>query len=400
VTPDTKRKLKSLPVFLLCLAALEAGAAVFPGAAWEKRPPASVGLDERKLAEFAAKAGGDGCIIKDGYLVKSWGGIAAHQDWASAAKPVLSTLLLLAVQERRLSGVDALVKDVGWDLAPKDSTMTFRHLANMVSGYACGEAPGQAWGYNDYAVKLLARSLEKIFNQPLDAACRQRLAALQFEDGAIFGSRDGLRVVASPRDFARLGWLWLNRGQWKNRRIVSSKLFTKCVRPAVPPDLPRTSKKGHDYLGIGSFGGGTDQTPAGPGIYGFNFWFNERLSNGQRVWPAAPADTYQANGMWNRDTVTIFPSLRMVVAVRGAKKSGGFEPGNAKGKYNQNMKRLMEAVRQPPDVPGKKRKTVLSASQDQGSANRHDNTVAALIRADADDNGGRDLLEKTGSPSP
>ena len=269
-------------------------------------------------------------LIKDGYLVKTWGNVAARDDWASAAKPVLSTLLLLAVQEGRLPGVDALVKNVGWELALKDSGMTFRHLANMVSGYARGEAPGEAWGYNDSGVQLLARSLEKVFRQSLDAACRQRLAVLQFEDGAIFGSRDGLGVEASPRDFARLGWLWLNRGRWKGRTVLSEKLFAECVRPAVPVNLPHTRKKGRDYLGVGTFGGGTDQTRDGPGVYGFNFWFNERLANGERLWPAAPPDTYQANGMWNRDTVTMFPSLRLVVAIRDS-NPGDFEPGKAKG---------------------------------------------------------------------
>lgn len=355
-----RRILAFAAVGALCLAPLAADEAVFPGSTWERRSPASVGLDGRKLNEFVARVGGDGCIIKDGYLVKAWGEVAASGDWGSAAKPMLSTLLLLAVQEGKLTSVNALVKDVGWELTPKDSTMTFRHLANMVSGYARGEAPGAAWAYNDSSIELFARSLEKVFQQPLDVVCRQHLAALQFEDGTIFGTRDGRGVEASPRDYARIGWLWLNRGQWKGRTVIAEKLFTECVRPGVPANLPRTSAKGHDYLGVGSFGGGTDQRRHGPGVYGFNFWFNERMPGGERVWPAAPADTYQANGHWNRDTVTVFPRLGMVVAMRGA-DPGEFEPGKPKGKYNQNLKRLMDAVR-PPTVPGKKRKTANSAA--------------------------------------
>lgn len=333
---------------MVWLVAMQGRAVVFPGRAWEERPPASVGLDERKLAEFAARVGGAGCVIKDGYLVKSWGDIAARRDWASAAKPVLSTLLLVAVKERRLHGLDAPVKDAGWKLAPKDSTMTFRHLANMVSGYARGEAPGAAWSYNDRGIRLLGLSLERVFGQPLDAVSRKRLAALQFQDGGIFGSRSGIGVDASVRDFARIGWLWLNRGRWKSRNVLSHGLVEQCFRPGVPADLPRTTRDGRDYLGIGTFGGDTDQTRHGPGIYGFSFWFNERLPNGQRVWPAAPADTFQANGMWNRDTVTMFPSLHMVVAIREA-DPGPFEPGRSKGRYNRNLKRLMDAAHQRPD---------------------------------------------------
>ena len=317
---------------------------VFPGKSWEQREPAQVGLDGSKLDQFATNVSGDGVLIKDGYLVKSWGDLTTHKWWASASKPVLSTLLLLAVQEQKLPNVDAPVSSAGWELSPKDATMTFRHLANMVSGYACGEPPGAAWGYNDFAIQLYARSLEKVFHQSLDQAFQQRLAALQFQDGEFFGGRGGLSVAASPRDFARLGWLWLNRGRWKGKEVLSEKLFVENIKPGVPADLPRTTAKGEDYLGIGTYGGGTDQTKYGPGVYGFNFWFNERGASGERVWPALPADTYQANGMWNRDTVTIFPSLRMVVAVRGA-KPGKFEPGKAEGKYNENMKLLMESVK-------------------------------------------------------
>ncbi|MDZ4848167.1 MAG: serine hydrolase domain-containing protein [Pirellulaceae bacterium] len=325
----------------------------FPSRTWLRRKPIELDMDDAKLDLFAATVGGDGVIIKNGYLVKSWGNASSKKDWASAAKPVLSTLLLLAVQERKLASVDALVKDVGWQLEEKDTTMTYRHLANMVSGYACQEAPGSAWAYNDYGIELYARSLERVFDQKLDVAIRERLATLQFQDGSIFGSRNELGVVASPRDFARIGWLWLNHGNWNGQQIIDAKSFQEHIQPGVPASTPRTKDKGRDYLGIGTYGGGTDQTPHGPGGYGFNFWFNERAGdNGQRTWPSLPSDTYQANGMWNRDTVTVIPSLQMVVAVRGA-KLGTFEPGKVDSDANQNLKLLVESSERPTPPPRK-----------------------------------------------
>ncbi|MFV2068450.1 MAG: DUF5060 domain-containing protein [Pirellulales bacterium] len=315
----------------------------FPGKHWEVRSAESVGLDPGKLDAFARGLGGDGCIVRDGCMVKTWGHFAANGDWASAAKPVLSTLLLLAVQEGRLASVDALVKDLGWPLSEKDASMTFRHLANMVSGYACGEAPGAAWGYNDFAIELYARSLEKIFTQPLNQALSQRLAALELEDGELLGSRHGAGVTASPRDFARIGWLWLNRGRWRGKQIIATPLIGQFLRPGVPADLPRTSAPGTDYLALGSYGGGTNQTPYGPGVYGFNLWFNRPLTTGALVWPGLPQDAYQANGMWNRDTVTVIPSLRMVVAVRGA-KNDKFVPGGPSTHFNQMLLLLAQAA--------------------------------------------------------
>ncbi len=318
---------------------------VFPGKLWEQRDPAKLGMDGPKLDEFATNVGGDGMIIKDGYLVKSWGDMNTHKWWASASKPVLSTLLLLAVQEKKLPSVDAPVKSVGWELSDKDKDMTFRHLADMVSGYACVEAPGAAWAYNDFAIQLYAKSLEKVYHQSLDEAFHERMRPLQLQDGEFFGSHGGLSVSASPRDFAKLGWLWLNRGRWNGQEIVSEKLYNEYIKPQVPANLPRTATRtnANDYLHIGTYGGGTDQNKNGPGVYGFNFWFNEPTPSGERVWPALPPDTYQANGMWNRDTMTIFPSLNLVVAVRGA-KPGKFEPGKVDSQYNRNMKLIMDAL--------------------------------------------------------
>ncbi len=137
----------------------------------------------------------------------------------------------------------------------------------------------------------------------------------------------------------------LEAARWGREAVLPTALFDACIRPAVRAMLARTQGKGTDYLQVGSYDGGTDQTPHGPGVYGFNFWFNRSpAADSHPVWPALPADAYQANGMWNRDTVTVIPSLTMVVAVRGA-KLGAFEPGKEDGVANQNLKLLVEATR-------------------------------------------------------
>lgn len=336
---------------------------IFPGESWQVCTPNEAALDGDKLNEFAKIVGGDGVVIRNGYLVKSWGQPDRHGDWASAAKPVLSTLLLLAIDDKTLLSADARVKDAGWELNAKDTSLTYRHLANMVSGYACVEPPGAAWAYNDFAIQLYAKSLERVFGRKLDAAIRDRLAPLQFEDGAIFGSRKGLGVVASPRDFARIGWLWLNEGQWNGKPIITQKLFKDHIQPQVPASLPRTNGKSDDYLRIGSYGGPTDQTEYGPGVYGFNFWFNKEPDDtGIRAWPALPPDAYQANGMWNRDTVTIIPSLQLVVAVRGS-KLGPFQPGKEDGEANRNLKLLVDACT-PIKLPAQTTETSSSPTDD------------------------------------
>ncbi|HEV8620721.1 MAG TPA: serine hydrolase, partial [Nitrospiraceae bacterium] len=323
-------------------------------ASWPFKSPAELGLDGAKLDQFAAKVGGVGCIVKDGYMIKSWGDQTYKKaswkdlwDWGSAVKPVMSTMLFFAVHEGKLSSVDARIRDWGWELIEKDQPMTFRHVANMISGYARVEAPGKAWAYNDFGISLYSRTLfDRVFKQSLDDVIKTRLTALQFQDGPpFFGSPT---EVITARDFVRIGWLWLNKGNWKGQQLLPRQFFDDYLKPQVPRDLPRSSAAISDYLGIKSMGGSadlalSDSTLYGPGIYGFNWWFNTKVGTlDNLVWPDAPADTFMANGYFNRSIVTIIPSLGLVVAARG--NWGDFKPSDRTSGMNQNLKLLVDAV--------------------------------------------------------
>ena len=136
----------------------------FPGEHWQEKSPAELGLDADRLDEVATALGSRGCVIKNGYVVKAWGSQSEKSDVFSSAKPVLSTLLLFALQEGKIQSVDQPIVDFGWDLLPKDRTMTFRHLGSMTSGYARPEEPGKAWAYNDYAIQLYQKTVfDKVF---------------------------------------------------------------------------------------------------------------------------------------------------------------------------------------------------------------------------------------------
>jgi len=219
---------------------------------------------------------------------------------AFLAKPVLSTLLFFAIQEGKLSGVDTPIESFGWKLSAKDRGITFRQLANMVSGYARPETPGAAWAYNDYAIQLYQLTLfDKVFREEPEAAAMhpRRLGALGLEDGLAFSANR--RLSASVRDFARIAWFWLNRGNW-GASNCSTGVSSTSMPPAGSLQTPQTAQaKTDDYLEIGTFGGGSDHfTEYGAGIYGFNWWFNStgRLHPDRRTWPAAPADAFMSIG--------------------------------------------------------------------------------------------------------
>ncbi len=295
----------------------------FPARAWPRRSPAEAGFDPAGLAAFTRAVGGDGVVVRDGCLVAAWGRPDRRGDWASAAKPVMSTLLLFMVHEGRLASLDARVAPwvekalPGKKLLTKDVSMTFRHLANMTSGYARAEAPGVAWAYNDYGIALYRALLGNVLGASFDDATCERLAALQFQDGGIFGSRGGGGVNASPRDFARIGWFWLRQGAWGGQTLLPKALFAAHCRPQVPTDLPRTKAAGKDYLRVGTSGGGSDQSYLGAGRYGCNWWFNAETASGKRWAPHLPADAFYAMGHTGKEVLLVVPSLDLVVAARG-----------------------------------------------------------------------------------
>ncbi|MFO1036502.1 MAG: serine hydrolase domain-containing protein [Geminicoccaceae bacterium] len=285
-----------------------------------------MGLDPTRLRRLRAATGDDiGVIVRDGYIACQWGDIAAKFDWASATKPVVSTMLLFALAEQRIGSVDTRVSRFGWPMAAKDRTMTLRHLANMTSGYALPEAPGARWGYNDYAIALYCRTVfERIFAQDPSSATQaaKRLGALGLQDGRLFGSaREGFALTTSVRDYARIGWFWLNKGRWRDRSLLPEDYMDTYCRNQVPASLPRTVGGLNDYLRVGTHGGGTNQSSQAQGFYGFNWWLNTE----GRAWPDAPHDTFQARGHQNAETLVVMPSLGIVAAWRG-RRSGMGQP--------------------------------------------------------------------------
>ena len=261
--------------------------------------------------------------------------------WASATKPVFTTLLFFALQEGRIKGLDDSICQFFPELLGKDQLITFRHLANMTSGYARREYPGQAFAYNDIAMKLYHIVLfGKVFphlDPNLVLMNNERLGILQFQDGKVFEKvlDYGYFVHTSPRDFARIGWFWLNRGSWNGEQILPREYFEEEVKPQVSASLPVSSKVGRDYLRIGTYGGGANQSAFGPGLYGMNFWFNAH----QDLWPSLPEDTFQANGHWNGEAVTVIPSMGMIIA--GIGDFGPFQPGS--GRADSLMDYLVKA---------------------------------------------------------
>ncbi len=260
------------------------------------------GVSANGLADFVrqieSKYGTSaGVVTRGGAQVYTWGNYTERTRWASASKPIFASLMLAAIADGKLASVDTPLRDLGWPLSGKDNgshPMTWKHVSNMISGYTRVEAPGVAWAYNDLAIELFKDSLEKLYGQSVNASFQQRLAPhMQFEDAPYMDEKGWF--VCSPRDFARLGWMWLNLGKWLNgTTVLPQDDLRKYMRPSVLSSTPVSNgadPRG-DYLKIGTYGGTSSQSRHGPGVYGYTWWFNPS----KQAWPSAPADAFQCNG--------------------------------------------------------------------------------------------------------
>ena len=329
---------------------------VFPGVHWQTQTPEQAGLSQAKLAALSKLVGGRGCVVRHGYMVYSWGDQSKSSDVASAFKPVLSTLLLMAVQEGRLKSVDALVADFESRLKTlnngKDSAITWRHLASQTSGYGLSEAPGAAYSYNDFALTLYYDVLtQKVFRTNGTEVLRAKLAEpLQFEDLATFDAfrrtdRDG-RLALSVRDFARIGLLYLHAGRWRDQQLIQPEFIRMAINSPLAPETPLTIGREADMLpGQHSIGGGKNITPVGPGYYSFNWWLNRTNRAGQRLFVDAPSDAYVASGHGGKRTLWIFPSLDLIVCWNDSLIDDHDQsPGNPNTKCSQAARLMVTAV--------------------------------------------------------
>jgi hypothetical protein len=289
-------------------------------------------------------------------MVFTWGDQARSSDVASAMKPVLSTLLLLAVQEGRLRSVDEPVAEFDPRLktlnGSKDAALTWRHLASQTSGYGLAEPAGAAYSYNDFAIALYYDTLTlSVFGTNGTAVLKSRLAEpLQFEDACTFEAfgpqdRPG-RLALSVRDFARFGLLYLRGGRWRDRQILKPDLVKLAIDSPLSVATPLTSAREAAMLpGQRSAGGGKNITPIGPGYYSFNWWLNRTNALGQRLFVDAPPDTFVASGHGGMRTLWIIPSLDLIVCWNDSPiDDHDRSPGNPMTRCNQAAKLMREAV--------------------------------------------------------
>ena len=306
----------------------------------------------RPLGPLPERRGGTNAVIlRGGYVVAEFGETSRVEPVYSAAKSMLSTVLGIALDRELIGSLDApvgeLVTDGGY-ASPQNAPITWRQHAEQTSEWEgslfgkphtflgteeFGEgarqprvlnAPGTHYEYNDVRVNRLALSLLRVVKRPVADVFRQQVMVpigataswqwIPYDGAAVYvdgvemptvsgGTRWGGGVWMSSRDAARFGLLFLRRGKWGARQILSERWVAAATTPS-----------------------------ARKADYGLMWWLN----TGQALWPGTPASSFAAIG-FGSNTIWIDPEHDLVVVWRWHEGNGG-----------EFFRRVVEAVTETP----------------------------------------------------
>jgi CubicO group peptidase (beta-lactamase class C family) len=316
---------------------------IFPGKDWVEATPESQGVDSRKLAEAMAmlreiaadyrdgtKHAGNtqGVVIRNGRVIWKGSDIDNKHTVYSCGKSFMSSVFGLLVDDKKCTP-ETRAADILPTLKEHYGEVTLGQFASFTSGYNVPwrkspfeilppiHAPGKGFHYSSSADQL-AHLLTRIADEPLRDLFKRRIADpigmppdtwswrdVGKIDGRIVCGGSG-HVAITARQFARFGHLYLNKGRWGAKQLLSKEWVEASTRPQAAPAVPPHDPKAwYTHL---------------PGRYGFNWWTNGVNVKGDRWWPSATPKMFGAQGNRNNYCFVI-PEWRMVLVRMGRGKA-------------------------------------------------------------------------------
>lgn len=238
------------------LAPVAGADAVFPDEEWVVAKPEDQGFSREVIDSIGAimqRNNANGVLIRNGFLVGEWlyGGDPDRQfDTQSVSKSITSLTLGLALRDGLIRSIDDFVVDYypEFRCGEYSDSITFRHLVTNTSGIALTRwthqrnpgwmKPGLESHYHNDHWTELARALSYIFNKSLLQVMQEDVLPVLnadmdwWRDGMIGGyvlsaGGDSIPVNAgyafscwNARDLARVGYLYLNHGNWKGQQVI------------------------------------------------------------------------------------------------------------------------------------------------------------------------------------
>jgi len=286
--------------------------------------PEAQGLSSAAIRAFLAAILASGqefhsiMVIRHGHVVAEgwWTPYSAdhRQELYSLSKSFTSTAIGLAVDERRLTIEDSVLSFFPGEkpdtISDNLAALKVKHLLSMSVGHAKDSiqileksAPGDAWEktflslpvvnepgtrflYNSGASYMLSSIVNRVTGLPAHEYLQPRLYKPLGITGATWtANAEGVNMGAShlrirTEDIAKLGQLYLQKGKWNDRQILSKEWA----------DLATTKK-----IGTGKNDGSWAYG------YGYQFWMN-------------PPGGFRADGAYGQYSM-VFPDKDTVVAI-------------------------------------------------------------------------------------
>lgn len=235
------------------------------------------------LGPTKKRGGPAGVILKNGYVIASWGDTKRVDMTFSVTKSFLSTVAGLAEDRGIIEDTSDKMGQYIWDGTfdgAHNSKISWEHLLQQNSDWS-GELwggkdwadrppregglddwkfrklnePGTVMEYNDVRVNLLAYSLTHVWRKPLPAVLKEHLMdkigasttwrwfgyenAWTEVDGVDVksvtgGGHSGGGIFINTEDMARFGLLFLNEGRWNNDQLISQRWIKKATAASTP----------------------------------------------------------------------------------------------------------------------------------------------------------------------
>lgn len=287
----------------------------WPTKAWKSAKPEKQGMDSEKLQRLRAFLKADQAtkgvvIVRGGYIVgeyyfRGFKATDSHRS-ASVAKSFTSAVIGKAIANGHFKSSQQKVAEI-YPPAKDFKDLTIEHLLTMSSGFEwrnkrdktdillaesyesyiktkrLRHPPGRKFIYKPADPMLLSLTLTHVTGKSLEEYGREHLFKVIGIDQMTWKS-DSKKIThgaggitMSPRDYARFGYLYLNKGHWAGAQLLPKKWIERSTTFQTP------NKKSYAYL-----------------------WWHRR--------PKAPIpqDMYSARGSGGQRIIVV-PSLDLVV---------------------------------------------------------------------------------------
>jgi len=305
---------------------------IWPMPTWKRVRPEETGMDSailRKARDYALTGGGSGCIVRHGRVVMQWGNQKQRYDLKSTTKAIGITAVGLALKDGKIKGLNELAKKYhpGFGIPPESNAgtgwldkITLFHLATQTAGFDKPGGytklmfePGTKWSYSDGGPNWLAECITLAYGQDLNALMFERVfgpigikasdltwrnnAYRPKEINGIKRREFGSGISANVDAMARLGYLYLRGGRWRDKQIIPAS-FVDAVRT-----VPRVVR-GLAVVKPESYFNASDH-------YGLLWW-----NNADGTMARVPQDAYWSWGLYD-SLIIVIPSLDIVAARAG-----------------------------------------------------------------------------------